>query len=123
MTHGFPNLFYVGYIQGGLNASVTEQFGQQGYHIAHIISATMKRGASAVEPSKKAQDDYVRRFRELEIDLSEFQGQCPPGYFNNEGETKPKWALFRGYGPGWDAFQKLVREWRDKGDMEGLVVT
>ncbi len=33
MTHGFPNQFYIGYIQGGLNASVTEQFGRQAEHI------------------------------------------------------------------------------------------
>jgi cyclohexanone monooxygenase len=122
MTHEFPNQFYVGYIQGGLNASVTEQFGQQGYHIAHIISETLKRGAAVVEPSKEAQDEYVRRFHELEIDFSEFQHQCPPGYFNNEGEDKPKWALFRGYGLGWDAFQKLLQDWRDKGDLQGLVL-
>lgn len=122
MTHQFPNQFYVGYIQGGLNASVTKQFGQQGYHIAYVISEALKRGAAVVEPIKEAQDEYVRRFHELEIDLSEFQGQCPPGYFNNEGEVKPKWALFRGYGPGWDAFQKLLQDWRDKGDLEGLVL-
>lgn len=122
MTHEFPNQFYVGYIQGGLNASVTKQFGQQGYHIAYVISEALKRGAAVVEPIKEAQDEYVRRFHELEIDLSEFQGQCPPGYFNNEGEVKPKWALFRGYGPGWDAFQKLLQDWRDKGDLEGLVL-
>jgi cyclohexanone monooxygenase len=122
MTHGFPNQFYIGYIQGGLNASVTEQFGQQGYHIAYIIGETLKRGAAVVEPSQDAQDDYVRRFRELEIDFSEFQHQCPPGYFNNEGEDNPKWALFRGWGPGWDAFQKLVQDWRDKGDLHGLVL-
>ena len=36
----------------------------------------------------------------IEIDLSEFMRSCPPGYFNNEGEEKPKWALFRGYGHG-----------------------
>jgi hypothetical protein len=122
MTHEFPNQFYIGYIQGGLNGSVTEQFGEQGRHIAYIIKETLKRGAQAVEPSKQAQDAYVHNFRELEIDFSEFQSQCPPGYFNNDGETRPKWALFRGYGPGWDAFQKLLREWRDKGDMEGLVL-
>ncbi|HMN43614.1 MAG TPA: NAD(P)/FAD-dependent oxidoreductase [Povalibacter sp.] len=122
MTHDFPNQFYVGYIQGGLNASVTEQFGEQGHHIAYIIGEALKRGATVVEPSKEAQDAYVKRFRELEIDLSEFQGSCPPGYFNNEGESRPKWALFRGWGPGWDAFQKMVREWREKGDMEGLVL-
>jgi cation diffusion facilitator CzcD-associated flavoprotein CzcO len=123
MTHEFPNQFYIGYIQGGLNASVTEQFGQQGYHIAYIISQALQRQATVVEPSKQAQDEYVRHFREIEIDLSEFMRSCPPGYFNNEGEEKPKWALFRGYGYGWDAFQKLLRQWRDKGDMEGLVLT
>lgn len=122
MTHGFPNQFYIGYIQGGLNASVTEQFGQQGYHIAYIISETLKRGGAVVEPSKEAMDEYVRRFLELEIDFSEFQNSCPPGYFNNEGEDKPKWALFRSYGPGWDAFQHLLQEWRDEGNLEGLVI-
>ena len=122
MTHNFPNQFYIGYIQGGLNASVTEQFGEQGHHIAYIIREALQRKASVVEPSKEAQDEYVKRFRELEIDLSEFQAQCPPGYFNNEGETRPKFALFRGWGPGWDSFQKLTREWREKGDMEGLVL-
>lgn len=122
MTHGFPNQFYIGYIQGGLNASVTEQFGKQGQHIAYIIREALKRGAKAVEPSQQAQDDYVRTFQELEIDFSEFQRQCPPGYFNNEGEEKPKWALFRGWGPGWDAFQTMLDEWRGKGNLEGLVV-
>ena len=122
MTHGFPNQFYIGYIQGGLNASVTEQFGEQGRHIAYIISESLKRSAQSVEPSREAQDEYVRVFQELEIDFSEFQNQCPPGYFNNEGENKPKWALFRGWGPGWDAFQTMVTEWRNKGDLAGLVI-
>jgi cyclohexanone monooxygenase len=122
MTHGFPNQFYIGYIQGGLNASVTEQFGKQGHHIAHVISEALKRGAAVVEPSKEAQDEYVCHFEAMEIDLSEFQGQCPPSYFNNEGEAKPKWALFRAYGPGWDAFQKMLQDWRDQGDLKGLIL-
>ena len=122
MTHGFPNQFYIGYIQGGLNASVTEQFGKQGHHIAHIIGEALKRGIKSVEPSQKAQDDYVQRFKELEMDLSQFQRECPPGYFNNEGEDRPKWALFRSWGPGWDAFQQVLEEWRVKGDFEGLVL-
>ena len=122
MTHEFPNQFYIGYIQGGLNASVTEQFGKQGHHIAYVISEVLKRGAAVVEPSKEAQDEYVRRFEELEMDLSEFQRACPPSYFNNEGEVKPKWALFRAYGLGWDAFQKLLQDWRDQGELRGLIL-
>jgi cation diffusion facilitator CzcD-associated flavoprotein CzcO len=122
MSHGFPNQFYVGYIQGGLNASVTEQFGQQGYHIAYVISEALKRGLAVVEPSKEAQDAYVRHFDEIEIDLSSFLRQCPPSYFTNEGEEKPKWFLFRAYGHGWSAFQKLLQDWRDKGELRGLTL-
>jgi hypothetical protein len=101
---------------------VTEQFGKQGQHIAYIISEALKRGIVAVEPTQQAQDDYVRHFEALEMDLSAFQAQCPPSYFNNEGEAKAKFALFRGYGPGWDAFQKLLQEWRSRGDLQGMAL-
>jgi cyclohexanone monooxygenase len=121
-THGFPNQFYIGYIQGGANATVTEQFGEQGRHIAWIIQETLKRGARAIEPSKEGMDAYVQRFLALEFDGSEFLEACTPGYFNNEGEKKPKWALFRSWGEGWDGFQKLVSDWREQGDMAGMVV-
>ena len=123
MTHGFPNQFYIGYIQGGLNATVTRQIGGQSQHIAHIIRETLKRGAAAVEPSQQAQDDYVRHFVEIEVDLSAFQAECPPSYFNNEGEANPKWALFRSYGYGWTAFETLLDEWRSQGDMKGLILS
>jgi cyclohexanone monooxygenase len=122
MTHHFPNQFYTGYIQGGLNASVTEQLSKQTHHIAHIIHETLKRGAVVVEPSQAAQDAYVKRFDELQIDLSEFQATCPPSYFNNEGDANPRWALFRSWGYGWDAFQHMLKEWRDTGELEGLVL-
>jgi cation diffusion facilitator CzcD-associated flavoprotein CzcO len=123
MTHGFPNMFFIGYIQGGLNASVTEQFGRQGEHSAYIISEALKRGVKAVEPSKEAQDAYVRTFEELEIDQSGFQRECTPSYFTNEGQVKAPWALFRNWGPGWDHFQGMLREWRERGDLEGMLVT
>jgi cation diffusion facilitator CzcD-associated flavoprotein CzcO len=122
MAHSFPNQFYTGYIQGGLNASVTEQLSKQTYHIAHVIHETLKRGASVVEPSQEAQDAYVKRFNELQIDLSEYQATCPPGYFSNEGDANPYWSLFRSWGHGWDAFQHMLKEWRDTGDLAGLVL-
>jgi len=120
MTHGFPNQFYIGYIQGGLNASVTEQFGRQGEHIAWIIAEALKRGAKRVEPTRQAMDDYVAFFEATTIDQSDFLNSCPPSYFNNEGAKEHKWGLFRPWGAGWDDFMRFLREWRDKGDMEGL---
>jgi putative NAD(P)-binding protein len=79
------------------------------------------RGARVVEPSLKAQDEWVKTIRETGFDISQFQRECTPSYFNNEGdEKKARWFLGESYGPGWDAFQQLMHEWRNKGDLAGL---
>lgn len=122
MTHGFPNQFFIGYIQGGLNASVTEQFGKQGKHIAYIIAEALRRDAVRVETTQEAQDAYVDHFEATTIDQSDFLNSCPPSYFNNEGASENKWALFRPWGAGWHDFQRMVAEWRDSGEMAGLAV-
>ncbi|MEY2942313.1 MAG: hypothetical protein RLY97_327 [Pseudomonadota bacterium] len=119
-THGFPNQYYIGYIQGALNASVTLQFGEQGRHAAWIIAQSLKRGIDVAETTKDAQDEYVRFFNEIEVDMSAFQMECTPSYFNNEGQAKAPWSLFRAYGHGWDAFQARVHDWQAKGDMAGM---
>ncbi len=120
MTHGFPNQFYIGYIQGGLNASVTEQFGRQAEHIAWIIAEASRRGAQKVEVTKQAMDDYVSYFEATTIDQSDFLNSCPPSYFNNEGAKDHKWGLFRPWGAGWQDFVKFLRDWRESGNMDGL---
>jgi cation diffusion facilitator CzcD-associated flavoprotein CzcO len=120
MTHGFPNQYYIGYIQGGANGTVTEQFGRQGAHAAWIIAECLKRGVSVAETTQAAQDAYVAKYKEIKPDISALQARCPPGYFNNEGEKDNPWALFPGWGHGWDAFEAMLAEWRAKGDMEGL---
>lgn len=122
-THKFPNMGFIGYIQGGINSSVTEHFGGQCAHIAWIIGEAIRRGVRAVEPTQEAQDAYVKTYNEIKMDVSEMQLRCPPGYFNNEGDTKPKWALFPGWGYGWDHFEAMLAQWRDAGDMEGMAVT
>jgi cyclohexanone monooxygenase len=131
MTHGFPNQFFTGFIQGGVNASTTETFNQQGRQIAYIIAEALKRGAAVVEPSLAAQDAYVDHVRSTAIDISAFQAECTPSYFNNEGEEvtnlkgekKLRSYLGETYGPGFYVFEKLLEDWRQDGNMEGLVLT
>ena len=122
MTRNFPNMFFTGYIQGGLNSSTTEMFSQQGYHATYIINEALERGYTHVEPSQEAQDAYIKRFHEVELDLSNILESCPPSYFTNEGEKEAKWFLFRGWGLGWDNFQTMLGEWREQGDLQGLEV-
>ena len=120
MTHNFPNMFFTGYVQGGLNGTTTLQFSSQGHHAAYIISEALKRGRQAVEPTQEAQDAYVKRFHEVALDLSAILNDCTPSYFTNEGEKEAKWFLFRGWGLGWDNWMEMLTEWRGAGDLAGL---
>jgi cation diffusion facilitator CzcD-associated flavoprotein CzcO len=131
MTHGFPNLFIIGLNQGGLNSTLTYNFEEQARHITYIIKQTLERGAVAVETSKEAQDAYVKHIRDTEIDRTAWIRDCTPSYFNNEGKPdvdengNEKYRFYLGeiYGPGWDAFMKLLDDWRTSGDLDGLVLT
>jgi cation diffusion facilitator CzcD-associated flavoprotein CzcO len=123
MTRHFPNMFFTGYIQGGLNASTTEQSNRQVEHIAYIIDECIRREVEAAEPAQDGQDRYVRHFREIEIDTSALIRECTPSYYSNEGDPKPRWLLLRAYGHGWAAFTKLLADWRATGRLDGLELT
>jgi cyclohexanone monooxygenase len=131
MTHGFANQFFMGgIVQGGYNASTTENARQQGTHIAWIIREALSRGIATVEPSLEAQDAYVEHVRATAFDNSAFVRECTPSYFNNEAEEvaneqggKELRAFFAdAYGPGFYAFEELLEAWRAKGDLDGLVL-
>ena len=52
-----------------------------------------------------------------------FWQACTPGYYNNEGIAVNSSALFgEPYGKGYYAFDVLLKEWRDAGDLKGLTL-
>lgn len=120
MAHGFPNQFYIGYIQGGINASVTEQFGRQGEHAAYIIAETLKQDAVVAEPSEEAAEGYTEHFLATQQTTDDFLNVCPPSYFSNEGADTHAWNLFRQWHEGWGGFMRFLRDWRESGDMDGI---
>ena len=122
-SRGFPNQFFMGFIQGGVSANTTAMFEQQAQHIAYIVAEAQNRGATMVEPSKDGQDAWVATVRELAIDNSAFELSCTPGYYNNEGRGGAVGnGSFLGdfYSPGFYAFDELIAQWRAKGDLDGL---
>jgi cyclohexanone monooxygenase len=123
MTAGFPNQFFTGFIQSALNASTTEQMSRHGYHIAYIIKQALARGAAVVEASAAAQAAYVKHVHDTTVDASSFLRECTPSYFNGEGDAKPRFYAGEPYGPGWEAFETLLQNWRDAGDLEGVILT
>ena len=119
-SRGFPNQFFTGFIQGGVSANTTAMFEQQARHIAYLISEAQRRGATTVEPSQEGQNDWVSTIRELAIDNSAFEVSCTPGYYNKEGGGGAEGFLGEYYSPGFYVFDDLLKEWRDKGDLDGL---
>ncbi|MET9214138.1 MULTISPECIES: flavin-containing monooxygenase [unclassified Nocardia] len=119
-TRGFPNLFFTGFLQGGVTASTTDMFDQQAEHIAYILKQAVDTGATTVEPTAEAVREWVTTVRETAVDNSTFQRECTPGYYNNEGEQTIRSHLGEPYWPGFYAFGDLLRAWRDSGDLPGL---
>lgn len=122
MSHGFPNQFFTGFLQGGVTASTTAMFEQQAQHIAYIIKETLARGAATVEPTEEAQDQWCATVRETAVDNTNFQRECTPGYYNNEGEQQIRSHLGEPYWPGFYVLEDLLQAWRDTGEMRGLVL-
>jgi cyclohexanone monooxygenase len=121
MAHGFPNQLFTGYVQGALG-NVTAMYDQQATHIAYIVREALTRGAACVEPSQEAQDDWVKTVSEHAARAAVFWKDCSPGVYNNEGSGNYRSPFGETYGPGFYAFSDLLQAWRDKGDMEGLVL-
>jgi cyclohexanone monooxygenase len=122
MSHGFPNLFFTGFLQGGVTASTTAMFEQQANHIAYLIRETLARHAATVEPTVEAQDQWCTTVRETAVDNTNFQRECTPGYYYNEGEERIRSFLGEPYWPGFYAMEDLLQAWRAQGDLDGLVL-
>jgi cyclohexanone monooxygenase len=122
-SHGFPNQFHTGFIQGGVSANTTAMFEQQAEHIAYIIAEAVRRKATTVEPSKEAQEAWGTTIRELAVDTSAFDLSCTPGYYNNEGSGFGEGIRsFLGdyFMAGFYPFDDLLKAWREAGDLDGL---
>ncbi|MBT2486582.1 MULTISPECIES: NAD(P)/FAD-dependent oxidoreductase [unclassified Microbacterium] len=117
-THGFPNLFQLGPMQNANSVNFVHILQEQALHISEVIARAAKVGARRIEPTAEAEDAWCRTVIETSRDVSDFQAQCTPGYYNGEGSRSIGGLT---YSPGPVAFHRLLREWRS-GDMADLLV-
>ena len=120
-SHGFPNLFHMGLTQTGLAPNFTYMLDGQSSHIAHVISHVVKSEAKAVEATREAEQDWVDTVNAPSF-MSQYQAECTPGYYNNEGKKGGKGFLEGHYGDGAVAFYALLDEWRKTGEYDGLTI-
>jgi cation diffusion facilitator CzcD-associated flavoprotein CzcO len=120
MSQGFPNFFFTGVNQNGLSLVLTYSLDEQAEHIVALIKRAFADTWRVIEPTAEAEADWNDVILETSAPTREFQSQCTPGYFNNEGQTQRAGAAaYDVYGGSPIEFYRMVREWRS-GSMYGL---
>jgi len=120
-AHGFPNCFQLGLGQNGFSVNLTAVLDDQAQHVAYIINEVMARGARYAQPTAEGEAEWVATIRSLAALNTAFFEACTPGYYNNEGKVDERGGLLaESYAPGANAFNVLLAEWREKGELAGL---
>lgn len=119
---GFPNLFHMGGSQNGLAFAITYCLDEQAEHIADVIATAGERGATLVEPTPEAEGAWVATIRAKDKSFKDFQRDCTPGNFNDEGKIDGGTTRSdEYYGGGPIAYHQLIRDWRADG-LTGLTL-
>ncbi len=120
-SHGFPNWFTIGINQNGLSPNMTAMFDDQAMHVAYIVDEVKRRGKDVAEVTAEAESRWVAEIvAQAGMGAAEFLEQCTPGYYNREGKGTQGNRQNSPYAPGINAFNALLKEWRDRGDLKGM---
>ncbi len=122
-SHGFPNWFTIGINQNALSPNMTSMFDDQAVHVSYIIDEVKKRGKHIAEPTSAAEQHWVDHIVELAgsgAASSKFLQDCTPGYYNREGQPTTANVQNSTYVPGIIAFNKLLKDWREAGTLDGV---
>ena len=120
-SHGFPNWFTIGINQNGLSPNMTAMFDDQAVHVSYIIDQVLKRGLQVAEVSTEAEAAWVAQIVALAgTGASEFLEACTPGYYNREGTSANVSKQNSPYAAGINAFNALLQQWREQGDLQGM---
>ncbi len=119
-SRGFPNCFIVSLVQSGFSVNFPHMLDEQAKHLAHVLVEARERGATRIETSQQAEDEWVQTIIDLSRMSLDFLESCTPGYYNNEGHPAQRSARNGFYGGGSPAFIRLLEDWRAQGGLAGL---
>ena len=121
---GFPNSFFMGLTQTGLTPNFSQMLHEQAQHIAYLIFNCEHRGCTVIEPTQEAEDAWQEEMASKAVATQEFFESFTPGYYNNEGHFNQNEGLVSAaYGAGSEAFFSIIREWRARDDLDGVILS
>jgi cyclohexanone monooxygenase len=123
-SHDFPNMLFMGLTQTGTTTNVPHMLQEQVKHLTYVISECNKRDITSIEATVEAEDQWLRVIAAKTELRREFQMECTPGYFNNEGRPEDTTSAIGSgmYLPSMEFFD-LLAKWREEGNFEGLAVS
>ncbi|KAL2844106.1 hypothetical protein BJY01DRAFT_235446 [Aspergillus pseudoustus] len=119
-TRNLPNHFIMSITQSALAPNFQHLLNEQAKHIAFVVAEAKKQGATTVEASQAAEDEWVKTIIRLGKLKEDFLRECTPSYYNDEGQISEKTLKTGRYGLGAPHFFNLLANWRAKGTMAGL---
>lgn len=112
---GFPNFQIVGtYTQASQSFNYTHVTAYQAAHAAKVIAKCLREGIRTVEVTEAAELKWQQALEDAHRDTTQFEAECTPSYFNNEGKKDGMATLLGGmYGGGPFEYIKILDHWLD----------
>ena len=113
----------MGFIQTALTPNFVHLLLEQSKHIAHIVHHVEKNKIGSIVASQAAEDEWCATIKRLAKSGERFFRECTPGYYNNEGKADEGYGFIQNsYGGGPVEFFLILENWREQGDMDGLIL-
>ncbi len=119
-TRGFPNCLIMGPLHSAFTVNYPHSLDEQSKHLSYIIRHAIDHKIRTLEPSEAAEQDWVETIIRSARMGRQFLEECTPGYYNNEGKLSDIAAQNGFFGGGSILFFQMMKDWREKGALEGL---
>jgi len=114
-TAAFPNFHIVGtYAQASQSFTYSHVTSCQTAHAAKIVARCLAEGVRSFEVTEDAEDKWLQALANNARDMSQFQAECTPGYFNNEGKKGQPTLLGNMFGGGPFEYVKILDQWLEE---------
>ena len=125
-VHGFPNYFYIGGIeQAARTANFAHTLTNHSINLSQIIKDCSGDCTNTIEVTAEGEEAWVQRIIEIATANSigsqntNFQEECTPGYYNNEGQPRRVAIQNGAYGLGPISYFQELKDWRESWQVRG----
>jgi cyclohexanone monooxygenase len=88
------------------------------------MQEVLERQARLFENTVEAEQQWVQTVVSASVMSLDFLESCTPGYYNNEGQPNGELVRRNGsFAPGIMAFSKILDDWRESGELQGLTLS